>query len=329
MKNPQVEKVYRTIRKLIMHNRTFFIAGHRRPDGDSVAAQLVLASMLKRLKKKFEIYSIDPVPKNLRFLPGASQIKVRRRVHAFYDVAFVIECSGQDRMGNIIDLKKQAAHVVNIDHHTHFNQFGEVNLVNPHASSSCEQIHRLFNILNVNMTYEDAVCLYAGILTDTGCFRHANTTSLVHRLAADYIALGISPDEMFNSIYQQKTLHDLTSLGKILSGMKTYHKGKVAVIEITSKHGDTEDVINFGMMLASVRIAVLFQPVSRKKVRVSFRSRGTIDVGKLAVNFGGGGHMHAAGCTIIGTLRSVQKKVLPLLSLGVRPPHSTKLDNRK
>jgi phosphoesterase RecJ-like protein len=312
MKNPHSSS-YQALKQRILNNKTFFIAGHKRPDGDSVAAQLVLASILKRFHKSYRIYSSDPIPSNLLFLPGVNQIQLRKRVLRSFDVALIVECSGQDRMGNIIDLKKQALHIINIDHHAHYSIFGDVNLIDPKASSSCEQIHHLFNVLSLKITPDDALCLYTGIATDTGYFRHTNTSRTAHRLAAEYVALGVAPQKVYQLIYQQKTVRDISLLGSILSRIKLFYKGSVAILQIPQGYRETEEIINYGMLIGSVNIAILFQMLSLQKVRVSFRSRNAIDVGKIAVSLGGGGHVNAAGCTLNGTMASVQKQVLHLV----------------
>ncbi|MFH1378664.1 MAG: DHH family phosphoesterase [bacterium] len=216
MMNSTYNKLYSDVGRLITNNASFFIAGHRRPDGDSIAAQLLIRSLLKSLNKRGDLYSADPVPHNLLFLPGVSHMRVCKKLHTAYDVAFIIECSGQDRMGNIINLAKQVKKVVNIDHHAHFNAFGDINIINPHASSSCEQIHGLFEYLGVKIGYPEAVCLFTGIATDTGYFRHANTSSHALALVSQYVALGVKPDEVYQKIYQQKSMPDLHFLGKTL-----------------------------------------------------------------------------------------------------------------
>ncbi|MBD3272211.1 MAG: hypothetical protein GF384_06720, partial [Elusimicrobia bacterium] len=263
------------IASLIKHNKTFFIAGHRRPDGDSIAAQLALGSILKKLRKKFDIVSRDPVPRNLMFLPGANRITVAKRITKTYDVAFILECSGQDRMGNIIDLKAQAKQVINIDHHTHFNCFGDENLIDPDASSSCEIIYHLFETMHIPLSRNVALYLYVGLITDTGCFHHANTTAQVHQLAAECLTCGVKPVYVYEKVYQQRSLKELGFLGEVLKSIRLILKGKAALITIKHKHTDTEDIVNYGMMISSVLVTVLLQPGSKRKLtRVSFRSRG-------------------------------------------------------
>jgi bifunctional oligoribonuclease and PAP phosphatase NrnA len=285
----------------------FFLAGHRRPDGDSIAAQLVIASLLRRMGKQAAMYTADPIPHNLMFLPGIARIHHKHTVSHHYDVACIIECSGQDRMGNIINLNTQAGQVINIDHNTQSNLFGDINYIDAVASSSCEMVDGLFRAAGIALTYDEAVCLYAGIMTDTGCFRHANTTAHVHKLIGQYIALGVKPAAMYRHIYQQKNARDLKLWGKILSGMTLCRRGTIALLSLPKTTADTEDVINFGMMIRTVDAAVLVQPISTQKTRVSLRSRGEFDVGKLAVHFGGGGHKNAAGCTLpYGIARSRQ-----------------------
>ena len=134
------DKLLSQIAAVIRKNKTFFLSGHRKPDGDTVASELAMASLLKRLGKKVEVWNAEPVPESLLFLPGARAIKHSPKVGKSYDVAVIFECVDADRMGNVIDLKTQAKTVINIDHHIHFGDFGHINMVDVKASSNSEQL---------------------------------------------------------------------------------------------------------------------------------------------------------------------------------------------
>ena len=311
----------------IHSSRTFFIAGHVKPDGDTVGSALALASILKRLGKQPRVYSKEQVPDNLLFLPGASRISVREKVRGKFDCAIILECSGLERMGDLITAD-QAGSVVNIDHHAHFSNFGNVNYIRPDVSSTAEILFDLFRVMKQKLTKREAECLYAGLLTDTGKFQQANTTPAALRMAAELMEAGVVPERMYECIYAQGTLPSELLLGAALETLRMELSGKVSTMDITremyQRTGasalETEGIINHTMLITGVQVGVLFREENDgEQVKVSFRSRNKFDVNSVARHFGGGGHRGAAGCTLKGTMLEARKSVLNYLKTVKRP----------
>jgi phosphoesterase RecJ-like protein len=148
------------------------------------------------MKKTVDLVNYEPVPESLLFLPGADRIKTAKKLDKKYDVAIIFECHGPERMGNIIDLKKQAKTVINIDHHLMHGFFGDINLVNPGASSNSEQLYYVFEKLKMPITKDEANCLYLGIMTDTGRFQHSNTNAETLRIASKLVERGANVSEL-------------------------------------------------------------------------------------------------------------------------------------
>lgn len=312
-------KLLAQIATVIRHNKTFFLSGHRKPDGDTVASELALASLLKRLGKKVEVWNAEPVPESLLFLPGAAALKSSPKVGKTYDVAVIFECVDADRMGNLIDLKTQAKTVINIDHHIHHGDFGHINLVDVNASSNSEQLVYLFEKMKMPMTRNEANALYAGLTADTGRFQHSNTTAETFRVAVKLVKAGAVPHIISEKIFTTRSHSSLKLLGWALTNLKTDKNDKIAYLAVSksdferlgSNEEELEDIVNYGLQIPTVLISILArEPNSGAGIKVSLRSRRGVDVCKIAMSFGGGGHKYASGCKITGSLGKALRKIL-------------------
>jgi len=317
------KKIISSILRVIKKNRSFFISSHVRPDGDSIGAQLALGSFLKRLGKDVYIANRDPVPAIYKFLPHIDDIHVVEKVEKDFDVAFILDCSDLQRIGDIIDLEKRAKIVINMDHHLEAELFGDYDYIEHGASSVAEQLYDLFTESRSGISEEEALALYVGILTDTGRFQESNTTPRCHEIAARLIRKGIAPQLVAEKIYQTKTMAGLSLLSLTLRTLELTAEGKIAYLMITQdmyrKTGAGEDevegFVNFARDMDGVEVGILFRETGLPyRCKVSFRSKGRIDVSKIARIFGGGGHRNAAGCMIQGTLEEVKQKILKATS---------------
>lgn len=313
------DKIIDDILKVVRKNRTFLLSGHEKPDGDTIGSELAFASFLRRLKKKVDIINAEPVPQYLQFLPGAGAAKAAKKAEGRWDVVVVFECSGPERMGNIVDLKTQAGTVINIDHHAHHNYFGHINLINPKASSNSEQLFYVFKRAKMAITKDEAEALYVGLVTDTGRFQQENTNTLSHEVASGLHAAGINVAEITRRVYNTRTETSLKLLGRALSSLRLEAGGRIAVMSVSqadfaatgSNPEETEDVINHGLMVPTVQVALFLRDTDKPDdVKVSFRGKGQVDLCKIAVSFGGGGHKNASGCNIPGALPEVTRRVL-------------------
>ena len=311
-------KIISEILSAIKKSRTFFIAGHTKPDGDTVGSGIALASLLRRLGKKVTVYSLEPVPQYLTFLKESKNIKIQKKVPGRFDCAIILECIGLERMGSLID-ESQAGILINIDHHSLFSEYGHINYIDPKASSSAELIYNIFNQLGMHIRKNEAEALYVALVTDTGRFQQANTTPKSLRMAAELVEAGVVPTEIYNNLYSTTPLPSLKLLGRSLETLETIHNGKIAYIEITNRMfketkttaADTEGIINYLMMIPGVMAGVLFRETETKDlIKISMRSKDSLDISRAAKQCGGGGHKNAAGCSIQGSLKQVEKSFL-------------------
>ncbi|MDA8244541.1 MAG: bifunctional oligoribonuclease/PAP phosphatase NrnA [Elusimicrobia bacterium] len=320
MKTPDLEAEFKRLEELIARSETFFLAGHLNPDADTIGSMLAIASVLKRLGKKVRLFSQDPVPENLRFLPHVRGIRSRLPAGRF-DAAILLECSVPSRGGNLEPVLKRSGTVVNIDHHKTSEFYGDINIVETHSSSTAEIVYRLFYNMNVIVSRREAACLYTGIVTDTGRFHFPATSPRTLEVASRLLETGFKFSRINDLLYATKACESLKILGRALESLELKLGGKLAVL--TLKHSDfkafsarsehSENVINYGMMPPGVKAAVMFREEA-DRVSVTFRSRGHLDVSLVAKAFGGGGHRNASGCRVRGTLAAAREKVLSVLT---------------
>lgn len=295
----------------------FIITAHVNLEGDSLGSQLAMKGLLDAIGKTAVIVDNDAVPEHYKFLPGAGNVSNTIDKGLDFEAAIVLDCPTLKRIGKVRDLISKDKFVINVDHHVSNEKFGNVNWVEPHASSAGEMVYKLFKEMGVKLTKEIALTLYIAILTDTGSFNYDNTSSVTHEIAGELLGYGLDPASVSESVYERRSVADIKFLGMVLSNIKVSAGGEVAYLEITKKMlADTgadmiksEGFVNYARSIDKVKVAVIFKE-DDGRINVSFRSKGDADVNKIAAFFGGGGHIRASGCIVEGTLAEVERKVL-------------------
>ena len=311
-----IKKVVQAIRK---HKR-FLVTSHVNLEGDALGSQLAMAGLLKNLKKECILYDNDKVPWRFLFLPGVGLVRNKLNEDEKIDAAIVLDCPNLKRTGKVKKAVEKMKYIINVDHHISNEKFGDVNWVDPDASSAGEMVYRLFKEFKSPITREAALALYISILTDTGSFNYSNTSRLTHEIVSDLLGHGIEPQSVSHFIYENKTLGELRLLGRALKNLKQASGNKIAYITVRKKDFDAtkttpivcENFVNFARSLKDVEVGAFFREETKGKKRfnVSLRSTGKISVNKIASHFGGGGHKNAAGCVVQGSFEDVKNKVL-------------------
>ena len=314
----------REVIEAIKKGKSFLVTAHVNVEGDALGSQLAMKELLTGMGKDAFILDSDPVPEHYMFLPKASEISNKFDNIPAFDTAIVLDCPTLNRTGRVKDvIKARAVTIINVDHHVSNERFGDVNWVEPNASSAGEMVFRLFKEARVLMTKEVALSLYIAILTDTGSFNYDNTSSATHEIAGELLGHGLDPALVSESVYERRSLQDINLLGLVLATIRVNKNSTIAYLEVTKDMLDktgadlakSEGLINFARSIDGVKVAVLFKEDQKEKnkINISFRSKGngnTIDVNKIASLFGGGGHTKASGCIVTGGLEEVKKKVL-------------------
>lgn len=307
---------------LIEKNSSFAITTHIRPDGDGLGSSLALCLILKSLNKECEVVICDEVPLAYQRLPGVEDIRVVPDLDRQYDAVFVIECSDVTRPG-LPGLASQF--VVNIDHHTTTELFGNLNWIDSTAAAVGEMIYNLAKAMGVKITPEIASCIYAALLTDTGSFHFSNTTERTFKIASELVKFGAQPAKLSQSIFYQYPYSKIKLTGSVLSTLKRDETGRIAWIRMTrnamqesgATEEDTDGIINYPLTIGDVEAAVFFRELPQNTIRVSLRSKNRVNVAQVAEQFGGGGHKNAAGFTLMADYDKLSEEVLNKLKQAV------------
>jgi phosphoesterase RecJ-like protein len=315
--------------ELIDQNQRFMITSHVRPDGDGLGSGLALYWMLRNLGKDAKVILRDPVPTGYKVLPGSELVLVQPDVTERYDAAFVMECSDMDRPG-LPSLKDQL--VVNIDHHSTTQPFGHINWIDSTAAAVGEMIYNLCKALGVEVTKEIAECIYTALLTDTGSFHFSNTTERTLKIASELVRRGVEPARISQALYYSNSFSKVRLLGLVLSTIERDKSGRIAWMVMTQEmlsvagagEEDADGIINHALSVGEVEAVAFFKELAPSIYRVSLRSKGKINVARVAEVFGGGGHRNAAGCRLEGDFERVRQLVIEGLQTAIGPtPAST------
>ncbi|HOB30573.1 MAG TPA: bifunctional oligoribonuclease/PAP phosphatase NrnA [Bacillota bacterium] len=313
------------IGEVLRQSEKVLILEHEKPDGDSIGAGLGLVLGMLFLGKNAILLSQDPHPSTYDFLPGRHLhivVSDMKSEYGPFDAVVFLDCADRARAGAAVEFAKGDI-VINIDHHVTNSMFGDINLVDPGASSTSELVFYLLKTMQVPITRNIAICLYTGIISDTGAFRYENTTSRTFAVASHLVDAGADPSRIANQLYECRTASFLLLLGKALQTLSLHHDGKVASVEITremirdagSSFQETDGIVDYPRSIEGVEVALCFKErPDGIGVDVSFRSKCRVDVSKIAEALGGGGHPRAAGATITGSMEEAKDKVFSLLS---------------
>jgi phosphoesterase RecJ-like protein len=298
-------------------------------EADALGSQLAMRALLVYLGKKAVIVTSDKVPAEYNFIPQVKYIRKPQDIkNEEFDCLVALDCSDAARCREVFNLFSKKKIIINIDHHISNCRFGDVNWVDANASSTVEMIYRLYKYMRLPLDKNKALFLYAGLVTDTGSFRYPNTTSESHRMAAELLSYVIKVNKIYRNIYESLKFSDLKLINKVLLTLNQDKTGKVIWFEIRKEllkpkelsFDLTEKVLNFGRLNRYAEVIVLFKEDlnTNNQIRVNFRSRGNIDVNKIAESFGGGGHKNASGCRIKGRLETVREIVLKKVRESLR-----------
>ncbi len=289
----------------IRKGNRFLLTSHLNPDGDAIGSELALARILRQLGKGATIWNHDPAPRIYRVLPGAERIHTGVEPPAGFPEHFsgviVLECPSFDRTGLVDGLGDLPRY--NIDHHLGNELYGAVNWVEPAAPAVGEMIYRLARTLKVELDHETANALYLTLVTDTGGFRFPNTTPETFEAAAALLREGALPEAVATWLYDSQPESAVRLLGEMLETLELHAEGQLATVWLTremfarvgAEEGDTEGLIDHPRSIAGVRAVAMFRQLEGTNYKVSLRSRGAVDVERIARQHGGGGHQNAAG----------------------------------
>ena len=310
--------------RLFREKERFLIACHENPEGDAIGSELALALALRKMGKTATVLNSDPVPDNLAFLPGADTV-VFDADGSSHEVAVVMDCGSIERTGRVqVELRKCRI-MVDIDHHSTNDAQGDFCLIDPEAAATGVLVHRILSAMGADIDRDIAMNIYVAILTDTGSFRYSNANPEAFCMSGDMVRKGIDPREVAEKVYETQTADRLGLLGRVLGSLELAAGGRVAaittrmadLIEFSATKDHLEGFINYPRSIVGVEVAAAFREEGDGEFRVSFRSKGRMDVSAVASALGGGGHRNAAGCTVRGSLGEVKRTVFGMLEAAL------------
>lgn len=301
---------------LLKEAQSLVLTTHIHPDGDALGSMLALYHYLTMEGKQVEMLLADDLPSNYSFLPGFNKIAKPGENKIVSNLLVILDASDVERVLRVRESVQAPS--LNIDHHISNTKFAEYLYLDSKAAATAEVLCDLFADSRVLISEDIAQCLYTGIATDCGFFRYANTSPKTLRHAANLLEAGVKP-HLISELLETQSLSSLRTLTAVLDTLELAENGRIASITVASSilqenEELAEGLINYPRNIEGVDVAIMFKEVSNDLVRISLRSRG-LDVSRLALKFGGGGHIRAAGCSIAGSITEAKEKMLSAVSV--------------
>jgi bifunctional oligoribonuclease and PAP phosphatase NrnA len=295
----------------IRSRQRFVLSSHARPDGDSIGSQLAMAYALRDLGKHVELVNFDAAPPQLMGFPGVPDIRIAPAVDGSFDASIIMECSDLARTG-VTGLER--AFVINVDHHPGNKTYGNINWFDAGAAACAEMVFDLVQALRVPLSKEIATHIYLAILTDTGSFHYSSISPRTFDICRQLLEAGVDPVRVSRQVFDSNSMGRLRLMASVLGGMTFDPSNRVGVLFLDhamargagGTYDDTEGLINQPLTVKEVQAVVFFKQSEGDAYRVSMRSKGEVDIGAVAKEFGGGGHKNAAGCSVTGPIETLK-----------------------
>lgn len=315
---------YSKLNDIIKSSKNILIISHINPDGDTLGSMCGLYSaILDNYKKKCDMMSISKIPDVYSFLPHLNEVKNIEDYDKSreYDLVINVDVASLDRICDAKTLFDKAKFRVNIDHHKTNSAYGDLNFINPDASSTGEVLFNCFSEMGWRVNLDAAICLYTAILTDTGSFRFDNTKPLTFDTAGKLVEIGVQPSDIYKKVYESDSKTLVMFQAHCISKAKFLDNDKIAYTIVYKKDmekfsaGDDcmEGLTEKLRAIVTTRIAFVAKEMKNGGTKVSMRSK-FADVAEICEVFGGGGHKFAAGCTIKAPVEEAARKVLEEIS---------------
>lgn len=298
---------------------TIAIIGHINPDGDCIGSCLGLYNYISdNYENKVTDVFLQPVQQKFMFLKGADKIKSKPS-DITYDLAISLDCGDVDRHGDFASLFSRAGDTACLDHHKSNRGFGAYFYLDYNASSACEVLYR--HICKGKISKECAECIYLGIVHDTGVFKYPSTSEETMAIAGRLISLGARSQYIIDETFYKVSYNQNLLTGAALLKSKLFCRGRVIVTCVTNDmfteynatKEDTDGIVDKIRVTDGVEVAILAYQKGENLFKYSLRSIAYVDVSKIAVSFGGGGHVRAAGFDACGSYEQILGKIITMI----------------
>jgi phosphoesterase RecJ-like protein len=331
-----VENIRQTIVDFIVKNTLFVLTTHDAPDADGIGAELALAFILEKLGKKAAILNASPIPERFRFMDPLNKAGVwdgeKHRDIPGASVLIILDTSDEFHTGAMKDVIPLFRETMTIDHHELNPRSSMRGYIDPGAAATCEMIVELAAHFNQTLDRITATAAFAGISYDSGSFSYSKTTGKTFRAAQTLVEAGAKPYDIHGYLNENSSTASLLLQSRILAGITIHCGGRAAAMTLRREDlaatgalfEDAESFINIPLKSREVVVSIMVKENEEGKVRCSLRSKGAVNVSKIAQQFSGGGHAMAAGfrsdATIEETLNQALEKVRDALGSPPKAP---------
>ncbi|MCI0500189.1 MAG: bifunctional oligoribonuclease/PAP phosphatase NrnA [Epsilonproteobacteria bacterium] len=293
--------MYQEALEAIKNSHYILILTHINPDADTLSCGLALSNFMFENNINHKVFNkMNDLPRNIDYLNRYTNIT--NKLPDFYDLVIYVDCGDQKRPAIHIN---EGVKIINIDHHASNENFGCINIVDDTKSSTAEVLYQFFKQNDIEISSNTATCLYTGIYDDSIRFSTPRVNVETFEIAHHLCTCGANPSYIADMLTKRESLAKLRLLPFVLQSLELHLEGKIGTIYLLpewlktsgASYRDAEDAVNMVLSIAIIDIAILLRPTNGK-TRISLRSKNEIDVSKIAINFNGGGHTMAAGCTI-------------------------------
>lgn len=297
----------------IQNSKSILLLTHERPDGDAIGSVLALYHYLTFIDKSVDMVVLD-IPKVFDFLPSIN--KIVDNVDFNYDLGIVVDCAARERIGQKTDLLSKCKKTICIDHHISNTNYCDYNLVDGNISSCCQVIYYLLKDWNFNFNLETGESLMTGILTDTNGFSINNVDKDTYMIAASMSELGIDIHNIYNRLLCKKTKPQYELMRIAMDRLEFLCEGKIAFTyilkedfdKVNASLGEHEGIVDIGRNIEGVEVSIFIR--EDDGFTISLRSTGLVDVSKIALNIGGGGHFMASGGKIHSNFKETKEIII-------------------
>jgi phosphoesterase RecJ-like protein len=312
--------MYQGIRKILNFIRSadnFLVTSHMNADGDAFASMLAMAYLLENWKKRYRIIINDEIiDDKYQYMWGIEKIeKYSSDITDDFQAAIVLDVPSKKRVGNPSLLLPEPKQCVKIDHHPVEEDFAIYSIVDTEASSTSQILYEIINQAKLTISPELASLIFSGIMYDTGRFSFSNTRFRDFEISAVLVKKGAIPNDIANYLFFNNSFLSMKILGYALANMESLYEGKLSVIFLpldimkNNIHAEIEELANYSVAIKSVEVGLFIREVEPGYFKMSFRSKGNVNVNQIAKLFGGGGHIHAAGARYSGNFKDLREKI--------------------
>jgi phosphoesterase RecJ-like protein len=331
-KNDMMNSNFRQAVELINKSGRILVTTHTKPDGDAIGCLVSMCSILEARGKKVKTLLLSPAPQWYQFLltekvpvlgedVQLEDLKAGR--FGKFDLIMILDTNSPGQLPKFENyLKQNDKPVLVIDHHLTSDGLGAVELIESDAAATALVVLELLKYAGWQVTEKIAEALFVAIATDTGWFQFNNTDSRVFSASAELVDMGVKSSEVYNKLYENFSQRRFMLMTEMLKTLELHLDGRFATMQITqpdfertgATYADTENLINECRRIGTVDTTALFIELDDGRIRCSLRSKGALDVGEIAVKFGGGGHKMAAGTFVPGPMENARRLILEEIS---------------